>query len=263
MMPSEPPVDFAAATMSLYRLGGVGGVLLQKGENILANHLPYSDRRGQELAGLVRQLIDGYQSVNRTMRQVLFMYDGGSLLVLSHRDIILVILLGPEADMDLASRSGSVFLSENSSRLAFVPAQRTTNNIPDPLAVSNGSRSNGNGNGNGSRGAIVAQAEPAPVRRIEAPVVEVAATTPTAEDLAAWPKIRKLLESVLGKVVGRAQINKLIERTLSDLGIVDPTRMRAGDARSVAFTVMEEIPNRAKRSALKAELESILQEKNL
>ena len=75
-----------------------------------------------------------------------------------------------------------------------------------------------------------------------------------------WGGVRKLIENVLGKVMGRAQAANLIDRTLTDREVVDPYRLNSDEVLKLAVAVIEQIPNTGKRRQLLQELESRLAE---
>ena len=75
-----------------------------------------------------------------------------------------------------------------------------------------------------------------------------------------WGQVRKLIEGILGKVMGRAQVANLIDRTLQDSGTADPYRLSPAQVRKLAVSVIEHIPNVAKRRQLRTELDAQLED---
>ncbi len=225
--------DFNTATLSLYRINGVAGLLLQKGRNMLANHMPFSDQRSAELGEHISKMCAGYTTVQRRLRQVLVAYDAGSLLIVSHQDVQLVLLLTARVELDVVTSAASVFVAEHADRFVFIPAERQTNQIRDPLAPKEMVVTGSVAASNGAR-LRVEQGQP---------------------EISRWLDIRKALEGVLGKVMGRAQVSNLIERVCKARENPDPFQLSLEEAREVAFAVLEQIPNRSKRASLSSEIE--------
>ena len=227
------------AAMSLHRLPGVGGMLLQKGKNRITSHLPFSDTRVDDLAGALFRMADGYRQVKREVRQVWLEYEGGRVLILQQHGSQLMLILSAKADVDLVSGAANMFLSEHATQLAMLPVE--------PVIK-------------------VTAAGAAPV------VEELVVTRPMAAEvlmakveatISAWPQVRKAMESMLAKVMGRAQIANLIDRCVKECGVPDPYHMTKEQLHSIGQKVLEQIPNKSKRAALGAELAIALKELNL
>ncbi len=235
--------DFNTATLGLYRISGVAGVLLQKGGNLLANHMPFPDIRTAELGEHVAQMTQGYAAVKRRMRQVLISYDSGSLLIVMQQDAQLALLLNARADLTRVANAAGVFLTDHAEALADASAEKQSKLFRDPNApremVVTGSLAASNG---------------ARLRTAEAATPEISR----------WPDVRKLLEKVLGKVMGRAQVNTMITRVCQEKhGSSDAFQLSLADSKELARTVMNQVPNRSKRASLLSELEQIFVEANL
>lgn len=236
--------DYNSATLSLYRLTGVAGLLLQKGKNVLANHMPFSDRRTQELGDLIAKMWEGYKTVNRRVRQVLVSYDAGSLLVVCQDDARIALLLTPRAEMDMVSSAATVFLSEHADKMAFLPSERVTNEIRDPMAQKDAGGNGAKNATNGTKPAAEGEKEKAPPSR--------------------WPEVRKALESILSKVMGRAQVANLIERTSREKDEkADLSKLTTEAGKELALLVVDQVPNRAKRASLRMELEGAFEDLKL
>lgn len=235
------PQDYNTATLSLYRLTGVAGLLLQKGKNVLSNHMPFSDKRTQELGELISKMWEGYTTVNRRVRQVLVSYDAGSLLVVCQDEVRIGLLLTPRAEMDMVSSAATAFLSEHADKMAFLPSERPTKEIRDPLAAKDVGSSGGKAAGSGAK---------------------VAVEQPKAE-ASRWPEVRRALESILCKVMGSAQVSKLVDRVSQEKGLTDLTKLSVEAAKELALLVMEQVPNRSKRASLVMELESAFADRKL
>jgi hypothetical protein len=109
------------------------------------------------------------------------------------------------------------------------------------------------------------------------PLHEVAASEPVVQQVVAqqvvveaapkevsrWPEIRVVIDNVLGKVMGRAQISNMIERVSTEKGIADPTQLPLPHAIKLAFAVLEEIPNRNKKASLISEMQHIFEDKKI
>lgn len=248
-MDIEEPSEFNAAMLNLYRMTSVAGLLLQRGKNTLANHMPFSDQRNTQLAELIAAMSEGYMSVKRRLRQVLITYDGGSLLIIIHKDAQLAILMTSKGDIDGISKFASLFMLENASKfIVDEPVQ-----VRAPVQVA----------------AVIPVAMKAPVEFAEPEVVVVkepvkaAVVEAAPQEVSRWPEIRIVIDNVLGKVMGRAQINNMVDRVCLEKRITDPTQLLLPQAIKLAFAVLEEIPNRNKKASLISEMQHIFEDKNL
>lgn len=231
------PNALIAAAASLQRLEGVAGVILFKGRNTVHKQMPFSDGRSKDLQETIGQMMDGYRQVRRKMRQVYLEFDAGTLLILVQEDSILLLLLTARADCDLVASAGSVLLNDHAVVLAQLSAEaeasvaRTADGIEELVVTS--------------------------PRRIQE-MNEKA--EPVVNN---WGQVRKVIEGLLGKVMGRAQVSNLIDRTLEDTQTGDPYRLSAPQVRKLAVSVIDHIPNTTKRRQLLSELESLLADMNL
>lgn len=240
-MASATSSDFGTAALGLYRISGVAGVLLQKGDNQLASHMPFPDMRTLELGEHVTQMCQGYATVKRRMRQVLISYDSGLLLVVMQQGVQLILLLTSRADLTTISHAATVFLSDHAGVLSGASAEKQAQSFRDPDApremVVTGSLA-------ASRGArLLAEA-----------------STP---EISRWPDVRQVVEKVLGKVMGRAQVNSLINRVCQEKHGGDAFQLSLTESKTLAREVLSQVPNRAKRASLLSELEQILEESGL
>ena len=241
-MAAAATTDFHTATLGLYRINGVAGLLLQKGGNQLANHMPFPDMRTVELGEHVAQMAQGYATVKRRMRQVLVTYDSGSLLIVIQQDVQLVLLLTSRADLSLVANAAAVFLTDHTGAFAAASGEKQSQAFQDPRApremVVTGSLAATNG------------------ARLR--------TEPAVPEISRWPDVRKLLEKVLGKVMGRAQVNSLISRVCQEKhGSEDAFQLPLAASKDLARAVLSQVPNRAKRASLLSELEQAFQEASL
>lgn len=223
-----------AGAAALQRLDGVAGVMLFKGRNILHRQVPFSDGRAMELLGVIEQMMEGYFQVRRKIRQIYLKFDGGTLLLSVQGETILLFVLTGKADPDLVASAGSVLMNDHAIVLAAVSKEP---GIPASTAD------------DGVEELVVTHP-----RRLE----EI--TSKAGVVVGNWGGVRKLVESVLGKVMGRAQAANLIERTLRERQVADPYRLDTEEVRQVAVAVIEQIPNTGKRRQLLQELESRLSE---
>lgn len=226
-----------AATATLQRLEGVSGVMLFKSRHVIHKQMPFSDNRAQDLRQAVWQMMEGYRQVRRRMRQVYLEFDGGTLLVIIQEECILALLLTPRADPDLLASVGCVLFNDHAGLLSGLSG--------DPA--------------------------PEPAKAADT-VEELVVTSPrrmqqineTAELVVnSWGQVRKCIEGILGKVMGRAQAGNLIDRTMDALHVTDPYRLGTPQVRRLAESIIEHIPNVTKRRQLLTELESRLAEFNL
>ena len=229
-MSLEPVISAAAA---LQRLDGVAGVLLFKGKHSIHRQMPFAESRAEELRERLEEMLAGYRQVRRRMRQIYLEFDGGVLLIVAGEDVSLVFFLTAKADPDLAASAGSVLLSDHSAALAAASseAKPASTGIEELFVTSPKALSQ-----------ITDKAEP---------IVNQ------------WGSVRKAVEGILGKVMGRGQASNLIDRTLEASQTKDPYRLPAAEVKKLAASILEHVPNTAKRRQLLTELEASLAELQL
>lgn len=223
-----------AAVAALQRLDGVAGVMLLKGRNTIHRQMPFSEGRALDLTEILFQMLDGYRQVRRKMRQICLEFDGGTLLLLVQEETVLVYLLTARADADLAASAATVLLNDHGTFLAALSAE----------AAASATR-----NEDGIEELVVSHP-----RRLQDMTEKAEAVVNN------WGQVRKIIESILGKVMGRAQVANLIDRTLEDTATGDPYRLTPRQVRKLAVSVIDHIPNVAKRRQLMTELDSHLDE---
>ena len=231
---SLDPVISAAA--SLQRLDGVAGVLLFKGRHTIHRQMPFSETRAEELRERLEEMLAGYRQVRRRIRQIYLEFDGGVLLIVASDDVSLVFFLTSKADPDLAASAGSVLISDHAAALAAAsieakPATSTPGGIEELVVTSPRALTQ-----------ITEKAEP---------VVNQ------------WGNVRKAVEGLLGKVMGRGQATRLIDRTLEAMPSQDPYRLPPAEVRKLAAAIFDHVPNTSKRRQLLTELEASLAELQL
>ena len=232
-MSLEPVISAAAA---LQRLDGVAGVLLFKGRNTIHRQMPFSETRAEELRERLEEMLAGYRQVRRRIRQIYLEFDGGVLLIVASDDVSLVFFLTSKADPDLAASAGSVLISDHAAALAAAsiearPPTSTPGGIEELVVTSPRALTQ-----------ITEKAEP---------VVNQ------------WGNVRKAVEGLLGKVMGRGQATRLIDRTLEAMPSQDPYRLPPAEVRKLAAAILDHVPNTSKRRQLLTELEASLAELQL
>lgn len=223
------------AAAALQRLDGVAGVMLFKGRHTILRQMPFSETRAENLREIITQMLDGYQQVRRRMQQIYLEFDGGVLLVVAQGEAAMLFFLTSKADADLAASAASVMLNDHAAMLNAAPTgpQRTmTHDGIEELVVTSPR----------SLAQITSKAEPT---------------------VNHWGTVRKRVEGVLGKVMGRAQAVNLIERTMEEAKISDPYRMATAEVRRLAVSVIEHVPNVSKRRQLLVELDAALEDLKL
>ena len=220
------------AAAALQRLDGVAGVMLFKGRNTIHRQMPFSDSRAEDMREVVCQMLDGYRQVRRKIRQIYLEFDGGVLLIVAQDETVMLFFLTSRADADLAASAASVMLNDNAAALSQASAElqaasRTADGIEELVVTSPRALTQ-----------ITDKAEPT---------------------VNQWGAVRKCVEAVLGKVMGRAQASNLIERTLEEVKIGDPYRLPAPDVRKLAVNIIEHVPNTSKRRQLLVELDAALE----
>lgn len=221
-----------AAVAALQRLEGVAGVMLFKGRNTIHRQMPFSEGRALDLTDILSQMLDGYRQVRRKMRQIYLEFDGGVLLVLIQEESVLVFLLTARGDADLAASAATVLLTDYAALLTSLSAEpgastpRNEDGIEELVVTS--------------------------PRRLQE-------MTDKAEVVVNnWGQVRKQVESILGKVMGRAQLTLMIDRVMARNGIQDPYRLPPAEVRKLAEALIGQVPNTTKRQALLSELHTLL-----
>lgn len=225
------PVITSAA--SLQRLDGVAGVMLFKGRNTIHRQMPFSDTRADNLREIISQMLEGYRQVRRKIHQLYLEFDGGVLLVVLQNEVVMLFFLTSRADPDLAASAASVLLNDHAVLLSSAsselqPASRLPADGIEELVVTS--------------------------PRALAQITEKAETTVNQ-----WGAVRKCVEGVLGKVMGRAQASNLIQRTIDEAKIADPYRLTSAEVRKLAASVIEHVPNTSKRRQLLVELDASME----
>lgn len=212
-------------------------MMLFKGRNTIHKQMPFSEGRALDLREIVGQMLDGYRQVRRKMRQVYLEFDDGILLLLVQEESTLVLLLTARADADLVASAGTVLLNDHVLMLA---------------QLSSDAGASVTRNADGIEELIVTSP-----RRIQE-------MTEKAEPVVNnWGQVRKQIESILGKVMGRAQLSMMIDRTLAKRGTPDPYSLPAAEVRKLAVALIDQVPNSAKRQSLMSELETVLADHQL
>jgi hypothetical protein len=232
---SLSPVITAAA--ALQRLDGVAGVMLFKGRHTIHRQMPFSEMRADNLREIIVQMLDGYRQVRRNIRQVYMEFDGGGLLMVAQGEAVMLFFLTARADPDLAASAASVMLNDHAGLLAAASSE------PQPVAQTTA---------DGIEELVVTSP------RALAHLTEKAGSTVNQ-----WGAVRQCVESVLGKVMGRAQATNLIQRTITEAQIADPYRLNAAAVRKLAVSVIEHVPNTSKRRQLLVEFDAAIEHLNI
>lgn len=119
--------------IELYAQPGVSGVCLQKGRTIIKHDLPFSDDRIGNFAARVDHLVGGYEVVGRNIWQICAGFEKYWLLILSHGELRLSLLLKPDSDTSLVSSRAAHLLME-----LDIPQKTAPPPVPPPVASTNG-----------------------------------------------------------------------------------------------------------------------------
>ena len=225
-----------AAAAALQRLEGVAGVMLFKGQHVIHRQMPFAEARAEELRTRLEEMLSGYRQVRRRMRQLFLEFDGGRLLVALQEEAVLVFFLTSRADPDLVASSASVLLTDHAAALV------AASSAARPAAMNGAEIEN---------------------LYVTSPQALVQITQKIEPVINHWGAVRQCVEGLLGKVMGRGQAIRLIERAIESAQITDPYRLPHGDVRKLASSILEHVPNSSKRRQLLAELEASLAELKL
>jgi hypothetical protein len=123
--------------IELYAQPGVSGVCLQKGRSIIKHDLPFSDDRISNFAARVDHLVGGYEVVGRNIWQICAGFEKYWLLILSHGELRLSLLLKPDSDTSLVSSRAAHLLMQLDipDKAEATPAAPA---VPPPVASTNG-----------------------------------------------------------------------------------------------------------------------------
>jgi hypothetical protein len=149
----------------------------------------------------------------------------------------MLFFLTARADPDLAASAASVMLNDHAGLLAAASSE------PQPVAQTTA---------DGIEELVVTSP------RALAQLTEKAGSTVNQ-----WGAVRQCVESVLGKVMGRAQATNLIQRAITEAQIADPYRLNAAAVRKLAVSVIEHVPNTSKRRQLLVELDAAIEHLNI
>jgi len=96
---------------------------------------------------------------------------------------------------------------------------------------------------------------PAPMPEPEAPSAEP--FLPAGGD--AWPRFRREIERVFSKVSGSAQIQRMVDESLAEMGASPSVSLPVSQFRPFAEQLTQRVKDRSVRRLLEAELEAILE----
>lgn len=105
----------------LCSINGIAGVLLQKEGRIIINDFPLNSTQTARMAGVARRMCAGFRKARRVLRQVIIGYPCGQLIVTSHDDSQLVLLLLEESSLDKASEAASAYLADRTQKPLKLP----------------------------------------------------------------------------------------------------------------------------------------------
>jgi hypothetical protein len=206
----------------IYRLQGVQGVCLQRGDALLANHLPFSDKRIGELVTSIHELTGGYTSVGRDVDLVCVGFEAFWLIIVCRRMLRIGVLVKPDSDTGMIASSCRQFLADleeaGLSSLGEEPTLATARLASEAHAPG----TNGSSPGIGSE------------------------------------ELQSLVLSLIARVVGQAAAQKLMARELEAAQLPVTGKVALADADAFGERVFDSIPNRSKRATLLAEFRHIL-----
>lgn len=229
-MPAD--VSLVAALTKLHRFGQVNGACLLFSDFIVANLLPFSDKKMNLICGTVTEMCAGYQSAGREITEYYFGYDECQLFVICVDPIRLILLTESGAEPDEIAAAGREFFMENFHQLGRLEISELTQRITLPpleeklpVAASNSFES-----------------KPAP----ECSVPEEETESPEE-----WLDYREKLCRMLARVLGSLQSSRLIDRAVKEHGYRKQVPLKA-DFHSIAHAVVEKVPNRSTQRALRS-----------
>ncbi len=233
-----PTASLSASLTELHRFGPVTGACLLYKDFIVANHLPFSDKKMNHVCGTVTEMCNGYQSVGRPISEYYFGYNDCQMLVHCAGPIRLIILTENTADPDQIGMAARQFLQANAAVLDQLDVTGLTERVklpPPKKTAPSESR----------RAALVSVPD------------EVEEETPDA-----WLDFRQSLIQVLVQVLGSAQGTRLVDRVVKEHGYGKRLPLKV-DFRSIARAVVEKIPNRSRRRSLQSAVDELIRHLHL
>lgn len=109
-----PPEDLCS-------INGIAGILLLEEGRIIINNFPLNPAQTARLAGVARKMCAGFRKARRILRQVIIGYPCGQLIVTSHDNCQLVLLLLEESSLDQVSEAGSAYLTKRTNKPLRLP----------------------------------------------------------------------------------------------------------------------------------------------
>lgn len=222
----------SAALNDLHRFGPVTGACLLHKDFIVANHLPFSDKKMNLVCGTVTEMCNGYQSVGRPISEYYFGFDGCQMLVQCAGPFRLIILTEITADPDQIGMAARHFLHANAATLNQLDPASLTEKVKMPKPK---------------------KTAPSESQRAMVSVLEdVEQEAPEA-----WQAFRDDLTYVLVQVLGSAQSKRLINRVVKEHGYGRQVPLQV-DFASIARAVVAKVPNRSRQRSLQSVVDEML-----
>ena len=244
--PEDLSLGYGLVTLS--QTTGARSAWLQKGKLLIDSNLPFAESRIEQMVKLVDEMATSYAEVGREMEVVFFGFKEHFVLAVFERSLRVVLFFpNDKVEMVSAVTAARRFLRKNRQKIdskveetlpVFVKAQESkmaeqNNRLSSPMAAT----------GPQQRGGIYSQPEPTPI--------------PSTPNL--WPEIAGRVRQIMTSVVHAAQAQNIIDRTLAEHS-VPPEGPPPEHIAAFARLIVDQVPNRAKRAALSAEVEDLLAE---
>ncbi|MFZ4765052.1 MAG: hypothetical protein ACOYMN_08860 [Roseimicrobium sp.] len=227
-----------------------------------ADSLPLTSEAKDALVEAVGQLAERYSKARDGLapRAFFYQFQSSSLMVLFTRLSSLYIWLDASANIAEAEVAGrklistahlsgdrtasAEFLVPGKASFIVMPAaekvRRKSNRPPKPAIAD----------------ATTVEAVPTVPPSLKRPSLELS-TLPLTK-IMSWHQARTALESILTKVLAQAQASRLIDRALSDRGIMLEMQFDVRLFRQVGLELMQQIPHRSLRRSLTNEFEALV-----
>lgn len=106
------PETLSSSLGALKELGSIFGLFLSHRSEILFQEAPFSSQRVTELSETLEDIANYFEQEGREPDQLVFGYDGGSLLILIDGDFRLALFFHTASEVDILAQSASAFFKD-------------------------------------------------------------------------------------------------------------------------------------------------------
>jgi hypothetical protein len=96
----------------LQRMLGLAGLALVRGKHIIYSFTPFAEQRTQAIVDVFARMLDGYRQVGRQTKRLMLRFDGGTFLLVTHKDHSVILIMSMHADAELMTSSALILLND-------------------------------------------------------------------------------------------------------------------------------------------------------